>query len=191
MYCSKCGAHLEDDDEYCSACGCKTVSTTSENAVLPHRRLAFWLKGIGILVSVIALVWFLSLYFVQDVYGSIEGQLDALRENKITEAYYAYTTQSFQEATSLEAFRKFVQSFPAFYHNQSVTLEHLSMQDTNGIVQGVLHSADGHALPIEYKLLKEDGKWKIQLIEVKYTSSDLHPDEGEKPSNPELQKTLV
>ncbi|MFI5344387.1 MAG: DUF4864 domain-containing protein [Chlamydiales bacterium] len=120
-----------------------------------------WFK-ILIIITLLALIAVSAgLLFTESLVDTVEKQLDALRKNDIETAYQAYTSKDFQAATSLNQFRQFVQSYPILHTNHSALFPQRSIKDHMTILRGKLMEHDHGSTPIEYRLIKEDGKWKI------------------------------
>ncbi|WP_068471306.1 DUF4864 domain-containing protein [Candidatus Protochlamydia phocaeensis] len=184
MFCSQCGAKVEKDYKYCPSCGAHLAVNSpslspaspssppqSEEQAVPtqtvkKKPMPLWFK-ILIAISVIALIAVAAgILFTERLVDVIDNQLSALRQNDVSKAYYAYTSKDFQAATSLEQFRHFIQAYPAFLQNQSAHFTQRSIENNIGTLKGNLTSVDHVNTPIEYKLIKEDDKWKILSIRL-------------------------
>lgn len=142
---------------FCSQCGYR----------LGGRRSGFfWLLGIGLL-GVCALIWIaLSSFSNDSIEEAIEGQLEALKSHQLTEAYYAYTSNSFQQTISLEKFKDFVHTYPILIHYQEMIFGKEVTDGRKGSVTLVLASGGQNEAEIHYELVKEDGEWKIDRVEL-------------------------
>lgn len=160
MYCSHCGAVISGNTPFCPSCGNKITQEAS-----PPRKFP-WVKWLAVLLFVMFLI--LTIFYIasKDLTESVEGQLKALRLNKMTEAYYSFTSKEFQGSTSLEKFREFIKSHPQFLTNQSILFTSSSFDDDILTLRGTLKSQEKEALDVEYKLIDEDGNWKILSIEL-------------------------
>lgn len=188
MFCSHCGAPIDKDSQYCSGCGSKlttqeketpstmTSSFSPTNQEEPlykqpkqthsKRPMPLWFKILSIL-AVLALIGVtVGILFTESLVDVIDNQLDALRRGDISKAYHTYTSKEFQESTSLEQFQDFIQAYPIFLNNQSAHFTQRSIKDNVGILKGNLTASDHKKVPVEYKLVKEEGKWKILSIRL-------------------------
>jgi Domain of unknown function (DUF4864) len=102
----------------------------------------------------------------------VEEQLELLREGRLTQAYYEYTSRDFQNTTSLEDFRQFLSFYRVLADNKSFRFEGSGVKDGVGTVSGVLISQDLHEMNAEFQLVKEENKWKIQSIRLKETAEN-------------------
>ncbi len=96
----------------------------------------------------------------------INAQLNAIKAGKLEEAYYAYTSSQFQKNVSLEEFKHFVQQYPALSKNKKAHFTSWKIENNRGYVKGTLTGEDGSTLPIEYRMVKESGQWKILSIKT-------------------------
>lgn len=178
MFCSYCNAKVEENYNFCPTCGTKLDSTTispvplptsttpSDALVVKKKPMPFWFKLIAFL-AVLALVGVTAgILFTESWVDVVDHQLEALRQNNISNAYYTYTSKDFQTATSLDQFRKFIEAYPVFLNNQSAHFTQRSIEHNIGTLKGNLTSQEHINTPIEYKLIKEDDKWKILSIRL-------------------------
>jgi TolA-binding protein len=179
MFCPHCGAKVTSDYKYCPNCGAKLDSSsvsptrpdmaqTSSSAAptMKKKPMPFWFKLIALL-AVLALIGVTAgILFTESWVDVVDHQLDALRQHDISKAYYNYTSKDFQTATSLDQFRNFIESYPVFLNNQSAHFTQRSIEHNIGILKGALTSNDHVSTPIEYKLIKENDKWKILSIRL-------------------------
>lgn len=183
IFCSNCGAKIDSDANYCSSCGAKLSSNQDPSPspspssshppsvepsipLVQKRRMPLWFK-ILIGLALLALVGVTAgILFTESLVDIVEHQLKALRQEDIKKAYYTYTSKDFQEATSLEQFQNFVKAYPILLTSQSAHFSQRSIKNKVGTLKGNLTSNDHKKIPIEYKLTKEDGKWKILSIRL-------------------------
>lgn len=121
-----------------------------------------WIKLLLLGALLLAAYAFFNNYSKEDPVDVVKDQLKAIKSNKITEAYYAYTSKDFQSVTSLDKFKEFVKSYPVFAQNQSADfkLKDGPNEDVK-IVDGDIIGANKKFMPVEYQLILEDDKWKI------------------------------
>lgn len=175
MLCSQCGAKADATHTYCPHCGAKLNSTDSTlspesspstTARVKKKPMPFWFKLLTFL-AVLALVGVTAgILLTESWVDVIDKQLEALRQDDIAKAYYDYTSQDFQATTSLDQFRQFVQAYPVFLNNQSAHFTQRAIEHNIRTLKGKLISSDHVETPIEYKLIKQDKKWKILSIRL-------------------------
>lgn len=90
----------------------------------------------------------------------VEGQLAALRSNDIAKAYFGYASKDFQETTPLKSFKEFVKNYPVLTKHRSTTFNQGNVEGNQGTIEAVVHG-DDITTTVEYKLVNEDGKWKV------------------------------
>ncbi|MBS0286634.1 MAG: DUF4864 domain-containing protein [Proteobacteria bacterium] len=174
--CNKCGTNNETGAKYCSKCGIKIGSTAIGRF---FRVLTKILVGIFIFIGLIIGIAF---YATSGVANTVKDQLSAIRSGDYTKAY-SYTSTEFQKNTSVDEFKKFIETIPALKDNQSLSINDRSFQNENGSVKGTITSKDGMTIPIEYQLIKENGTWKILGINAQLSND--HKSEAQP------QKSLV
>lgn len=110
----------------------------------------------------IFLGWFFAiiLYFTSGLIKPIQNQLNAIARGDMQMAY-AYTSTGFQEEVSFESFKKIIDDYSSLKNNENFSWNKREFQNDKGFVSGILKSKDGVVLPIEYRLIKENGEWKI------------------------------
>jgi Domain of unknown function (DUF4864)/zinc-ribbon domain len=194
MFCSHCGAKVEAGFQYCPVCGAKLDSQSissrprsdsrlpqspSPESSVKKKPMPFWLKLL-LLLAVLALIGVTAgILFTESWVDVVDHQLEALRDHDIPKAYSAYTSKDFQAATSLDQFRNFIEAYPVFQNNQSAHFTQRSIAHHIGTLKGNLTSNDHVKTPIEYKLIKEDDKWKILSIRLLKPQNIQNVDEAE------------
>lgn len=161
MTCPHCGAPLKEGSSYCSHCANQDNSQTQPKTAVP-----WWVKLLSVVIALSALLLGWNTFTAHDDVGeNIRGQLTALKNNHITEAYYEYSSQNFETNVPLRSFQQFVQEFPILTKNKGITFTERVVQDDVASLKGTLTSLENVKVPIEYTLVKEKEKWKIQKIE--------------------------
>ena len=131
--------------------------------------MPLWLKivigifaGLGALIAGVAgLVFWLTLGLVEP----IERQLTALKAGDM-KAAYEETSEAFRQATPIDAFTTFVDSYPILKDAASHSFPSRSFENNQGTVTGTLTSPTGGVTPATYELVKENGAWKIIHIKL-------------------------
>lgn len=100
-----------------------------------------------------------------DITLTIKSQLDAIKNNDIAKAYQEYNSEEFKTATNLEIFSEFIKYYPQFKHFDEISLTNVDKSNDKAKVNLMLYS-DKVALPLEYSLIKKNGKWKIWSIQI-------------------------
>lgn len=135
---------------------------------------------LGIVVTTLLVIGIiiagLAFYATSGLVDTVDKQLTALRSDDIVLAY-SYTSKDFQHATSLDDFKRFVDHFPSLKNNKSASFSRREIQNNQGILKGTLQAKDGGETPIEYRLIKEEGKWKILSIDMQPTGAGITEDQ--------------
>jgi len=126
--------------------------------------------------ALLLLTMILTLYAIRmhkkGILAVVEGQLAKLREHRITQAYYDYTSTEFQDATSLEEYREFVSLNKVLVNNKAFVFEELERNGNKSSVIGSLVSTDLYEMQVEFGLVKENHSWKIQSLRLKETGKE-------------------
>lgn len=155
MFCSHCGTKIDGGHVFCPNCGEKLPLQSEE------KKKPFWLKALFAL-PFIALLFLVGYLFTENpAVSTVEDQLDALHQHKLTEAYYEYTTASFQEATPLDKFKEKIKSLPALTSVKKVDVVDEKDADDVSTLNVVVTTDTGDTFNMEYQLTLVDGVWKI------------------------------
>lgn len=171
MLCSHCGAEILPSYKYCPSCGLKlepsTIIVPPEPAqqIVKKKAMPLWFKLTAFLAVLALMGVTAGILFTESLVDVVDNQLQALREQDLTKAY-SYSSKDFQAATTLDQFRSFVDAYPVFFNNQSAHFAQRSIENNIGTLKGNLTSLDHVNTPVEYKVIKEDGKWKILSIRL-------------------------
>ena len=118
-----------------------------------------------LLIIIGAVIFGLSRAKSAQVDRAIEEQLSLLKNGKIKNAY-EITSKGFKAETSLETFNTFIEQHPAFQENKSYKFNEKKEVGSIVILKGDLISEDGDKTRVQYKVIKENNKWKIYGIEI-------------------------
>lgn len=170
MPCPQCGNEVSEKDKYCSSCGAQLSPSAANNGkidqVIKKKKMPLWFKILFVL-SIAALMGVTAgILFTESLVDVIDNQLKSLRKSNIEDAYYNYTSEEFQKATPLEEFNEFINDYPIFKNNESAHFTQRSLKNNLGILKGNITTLDHTKIPIEYRLIKEHGKWKILSIRL-------------------------
>lgn len=142
----------------------------TENTSLKQRliitlgSLIFWL------VITLSLLLSLLHYLITGLTDIAKAQLDALRQGNIAQAY-SYTSAQYQDAISLEQFKKWLADYPELVNNKAVTFDVSGINNSvinnqpdylnSGFLESTVTSNSGEKLHVNYIFIKENGMWKI------------------------------
>lgn len=137
-----------------------------------------WKRGVLIIAGLLlasVLITCLSWIRADTPQKKVREELQAIKDNKLTEAYYAYTSKEFQAATSLDDFKKFLKSIPILAQPSSLDLETLPDLNDLKIVKVVVKGAEGNLVALHFQVIKQDNQWKILNIKAIPSSQEESP----------------
>lgn len=133
------------------------------------RKMSLWKKiGIGVLAffAFIAVVISLVMWLTSDVVAPVDRQLVLLRQGDVKTAY-SETALAFRDTVSFEKFEAFVKQYPSLSRNKAHSFTERSIDAKGtGTVKGTLTDDRGAVLPAEFRLVKENGVWRILSIRI-------------------------
>lgn len=95
----------------------------------------------------------------------IDAQLRDFRDGDVESAYRDTTSGDFKSATSLEAFKTFVEKNPILSKHKSIEVKTNAIQEQEANITVTLDPAK-EAVPVNYLLVKENNQWKIWHMSV-------------------------
>jgi hypothetical protein len=114
----------------------------------------------------------------EEIIEVVKGQLDALREGDIPKAYYAYASIDFQKNTSLKDFEAFLEDYPILTEQKESTVGHGTEEGELRLLRIALESED-ETVEADYRLIKEDGDWKVWGIQILLNPQETRRNEDE------------
>jgi len=183
MFCANCGREIPPAAHFCPSCGhpieagadavraqvgaaAPAPSFSTSPAPPAKKKMALWMKVVLAVVAFIVLVVAIALWATSGLIEPIDRQLNALKRGDLQAAYSEVST-GFRDAMPFEKFAAFVKSYPALSRNASHNFTSRSTDtDGAGEVKGTLTDDRGGVMPVQYKLVKENGAWKILTIHV-------------------------
>lgn len=169
MYCTNCGNKVEKEDKFCTRCG-QAIQREIPQQTAHQPKKKSYKKMISVILILLILVgggWGSYLrYQNRQIDKVVEEQLQALQNHDIPKAY-SYTSQVFQSKMSQQQFNDFAESFSSFYHNQSVSIDERHVEDNLALLITTVTAKNGTVIPVNFQLVKEEGKWKILEIQIK------------------------
>lgn len=127
--------------------------------------------ALGVFVVGIAAIIALALFSTKGLPEVANQQLTALRSGDMAKAY-SYTSKDFQNTTSLDKFKEFVDSYPSLKNNESSSFSNRKIENDQGTLEGTLKAKDGGVTPIIYHFVKENNDWKILNMQLKPTGTE-------------------
>ena len=126
------------------------------------KKLIKILIGLGIFVSiVIVLAYALTLAPVRVA----KSQLKLISSGNFQKAY-GLTSEDFQKNTSFSSFENFINK-SSLKKAKKISFTSRQIKNNVAYLEGKLVFTDGTTVPIMYKLIREEGEWRILSIKIK------------------------
>ena len=119
----------------------------------------------------------LGYFSMNESFKVVGNQLQALRNHRVSKAYYEYTSKEFQQTTSLPQFREFLSIYPVLHDNVSYRIESSTIENNRAQVTGILVSKGMEEMKADWGLVKEGDEWKVVSLRLTELQRD---DEAEK-----------
>lgn len=97
----------------------------------------------------------------RDLINAIQNFLKTLRDQKTENAYADLTAAHFREENTYPAFEEFIKKYPQLSDSESATFEKLMFNNNIATFAVALYVNETEALPVEFDLIQENGKWKV------------------------------
>lgn len=169
MFCPSCGFKIESNQNFCPNCGHSFENwnepSPSSQTFIGRNKGKFYLL---FLITFFLTVWgfYSALHSGNKLEELTNSQLSEIKKKQLTKAYYEYASSQFKKSTSLEDFKKLIESNRVFNEFSKVSF-HDSQQDTNyGVVYADLFMFDDLKVPSKFEFIKEDGEWKVLRFEL-------------------------
>jgi len=170
MYCPKCGAEIDEDHHYCTACGHPISDEAEETSSLKpeaHRHSPTWFYLLVITVLSLMLWGFYASYNSgKELESVVTNQLNEVKEKKITKAYYEYSSSEFKKNNTLDSFRDFIAKNPALSEFKDIRILNSQQESQYGTVLGELDLMDDESIPVKYEFVKEEDEWRVLGIQL-------------------------
>jgi hypothetical protein len=179
-YCASCGTELNPSEKFCPKCGHENKAEDHSNsppapsqaATAPRRKLsgcaiAAIVGGslLAIAGIVVVIVMALAFSLTSPAVDAVDAHLAALKQGQVELAYQG-TSSDFQGATSLDAFRQFVDSYPALKDVAKASFDERSVENNLATLKGRITNSTGVVTAFNAQLRKEGGGWKVQALDL-------------------------
>jgi len=179
-FCPACGHVIEDAPAGAGAASAQTAAKAAPKAAAAPdpappapaaaaapakkpglwKRMKTWQKIVlGVVVFIIAVIW-LALAATGGLVKPVERHFAALRGGDAVGAYSELSIAARQQM-SLDSFKAMVEGSPALVHVTGESFSSRKVTNGQGQLEGTLDLENGGKLPIEIRLVKENGQWKI------------------------------
>lgn len=138
------------------------------------KAMPLWFKAVCGLTLLALIAVTVGILCTESWVDVVTQQIHAIQNHDIDKAYDKYTSTAFQRETTREEFEAFINFYPAFLEVESAFFTKRSIADNVRTLRGYLLLHNHKTLPIEYRVIKEDGSWKIQSIRLLKTRKLIH-----------------
>jgi hypothetical protein len=120
----------------------------------------------GISLVLVLLVLSFGLVYLDHQSGdaaenTLINHFQAIKEQKLTEAYFAYTSKEFQKSTNLEQFKTFIRSIAQIGDDSTLQIEEKQNQENQRSILALITRPQTEPIYFHINLVKEDDEWKI------------------------------
>jgi len=172
MHCKNCGTAVEQHHNYCTNCG-NLLNESESPCNTKKQPTTRWFKIVLSLIFTGLAFTVISVLLSNDITDVVAEQLEAIKEKKITEAYYNYTSKDFQDTTSLEHFQEFIHNYPIFSNAKSVRFIDRNVVHDTASLQALIQPEEGNEVLVHYGLIKKNDHWKIVSIKMEDNAKNL------------------
>lgn len=103
----------------------------------------------------------------------VKKHLEALHDNKISEAYYAFTAHDFQISVPLSDFREFLKAYDLTTHYENARISAVEFKENKAFISTMLSGPDKGFIIVKYTLVNEGNVWKILKVWIDNTNSEI------------------
>jgi len=121
-------------------------------------------SNLGIVAAILVVIG-IFFYTGSSPTDVIDLQLNAIQKRDYQKAF-SYMSKDFHEATALKDYEKFIDNTVPLKNNKSIHIKEKTIKDKSGTISAVLIDKEGNKTPVEYKIIKEEDGWKIQVINL-------------------------
>jgi len=136
----------------------------------PKKKMKLWKKiliGVGVFILLLIILAFSA---TSDIVKVSEKQLNLISSGDLKGAY-AMTSQEFQKSVTYDKFLKYVNNYEVLKNYKEHSFTSRETQGDMSIISGTITAKDGTIMPIEYRLIKESGEWKILSLDLNPSGS--------------------
>jgi hypothetical protein len=121
----------------------------------------------GILVAVISVAAVLALSWIQSqgAVAIVRAQATAIRDGNFEGAYNLFS-DDYRAVMSLPMFRQWLRNQFPLATFQSLRIRGRSVWRGTAILRGSFQDDLGHSYPVRYSLVRENGNWRIDSVQV-------------------------
>ncbi len=123
------------------------------------------------LAGLLTASWFRS----QAAVELVRAHADAIRQGQVERAYALFSSD-YQAGTTLSMFRRWLVQQDSLSGNHDLRIWDRSVGRRRAILLGSFESTRGRSYPIVYRLIRENGDWRIDSLQLRDSASDSLPE---------------
>lgn len=135
----------------------------------PARRVreGIGVLGVGVLVAITCVVGLMGVSWIQaqGAVGVVRAQAAAIRVGDLDHAY-AFFSSSYRSDMSLPMFRRWLRKQEPLARIHDLSIWGRSVWRGTAILRGSFEDDEGHSYPVRYSLVRENGTWRIDGLQV-------------------------
>jgi hypothetical protein len=124
------------------------------------------------LIGLLAASWIRS----QDAVELVRAHANAILQGQV-ESAYALFSSNYQAGTTLSMFRRWLRQQDPLSGNHNLRIWNRSVGRRRAILLGSFQDIRGRSYPVVYRLIRENGDWRIDSLQLSDSSSDSLPEE--------------
>jgi hypothetical protein len=121
--------------------------------------------GAGCLVLVIGVGAFLIsrvYFYMNGPRRMLDDHIRAINSGNYQLAY-THFTDDLKQDISYDEFRQNLEAFSSVLPGQESSFSHVKVVNDNASVEGTITGRDGAIFPVEYRLVRQNGVWRISM----------------------------
>jgi hypothetical protein len=144
---------------------------------LEHAAQVLW--G-GMLVALICVAGLMALSWIQSqgAVALVRAQAEAIRDGNLESAYDMFSND-YRSSISLPMFRRWLRRQPTFSEIKDLRIWGRSAWRGAAILWGSFQDGLGRSYPVRYSLIRENGNWRIDDVQVRSENRETLPNTGQ------------
>ena len=144
----------------------------------PQRvRHAVGVLGTGMFVALACVAVILAIGWVQTqaAVDVVETQAEAIRQGELEKAYGLFSSE-YRAGVSLPSFRRWLGRQAHLARNHGLSIWGRSVRGGGAILWGSLQDELGHSYSVRYELIRENGTWRVDGLQLQSVGPDSLPE---------------
>jgi hypothetical protein len=107
----------------------------------------------------------------------VETQAEAIRQGELEKAYGLFSSE-YRAGVSLPSFRRWLGRQDPLARNHGLSILGRSVRGGDAVLWGSLQDDLGHSYSIRYELIRENGNWRVDNLQLQSAGPDSLPESG-------------